>query len=208
MLHLTTLPAPASPSDAVAAILSYDADQPDGLTKEIIARAAALGLLAGADDRYVLTGLHDSLDTVVKAAAAHGAGVVNAAVAHLLSTGLLNVPAGGSPLHAKAELAGAVYDVVNHKHLTVAAVTAAPLPKLFAAPGAVGAKDELDGLDLLSEKFETLRVVLTRTLASVRPALYAEYRKIKDGPTATAREDAYEYAFSVLATLIERAKGG
>lgn len=203
MIHLTSFPAAASPAGPFAAILAYDALRPDGLTKEVVTRAAALGLLKGAGSAAGLAELHDLLDPTVAAAIAAGVGVVNPVVKRVIALDALRVPPGQSVSDATAALAGAVYDVANNKPLTVAAP---PPPEPTPAAPTAGPPD-LSGLDLLGPAFEPLRVVLTRTLEAVRPDLYAEYRRIKDGGAATARADAYEFAFGVLAALIEQAKG-
>jgi len=51
--------------------------------------------------------------------------------------------------------------------------------------------------EFLKEGNDTLRVNVTRALAHFVPAAYAEYRKIKDSHTATARVDAYTFALNV-----------
>jgi hypothetical protein len=209
VIHLTTFPAPQPPADPFAAVLAYDPQRPDGLTKEVVARAAALGLLTAAGDAAALAQLHDDLDPAVVAAVAAGTGVVNPVVKRIVFLDALNVPAGRSESDATAALAGAVYDVVNHKPLTVTAA-AKPAAAPAAAPPAVAtpAAADLAGLDLLADEFEPLRVVLTRTLQAVRPDLYAAYRTLKDAGTAGARERAYGYAFGLLRRLIDQSHSG
>jgi hypothetical protein len=66
---------------------------------------------------------------------------------------------------------------------------------------------DVTGIDLLSPEWELFRATLTRTLKIVRPDLYATYRKIKDGDSAEAREEAYAYVFSVLRTIVDQRDG-
>lgn len=203
MIRLTTLPAPTSPADPPAAILAHDGLRPDGLTKELVARAAALNLVKGAGDAAALVQLHDLLDPAVAAATASRAGVVNPVVARIVSLDALNVPPDMTASDATAALAGAVYDVSLNRPLTVPAKAMPPVP----ACGPTAAPVDLTGLDLLGPEFEPLRLVLTRTLMAVRPDLYAAYRRAKDAAAPDARERAYGYAFGLLATLTHQTFG-
>jgi hypothetical protein len=210
--NLTKLPAPAYPSDPVAALHTYDAQRPDGITKEVVARAAALNLLKAAGHAASLVELHDLLDATVMAAVAAGAGIVNPVVKRLVSLGALAVQPGQSESDAKAALAGAAYDVAQRKQLTVTAIAPAAPPSsaaadaassLFAPAGPAPGPHDLSGMDLLGPSFEPLRLVLTRTLLSARPDVYTAYRQIKDSGAPNAREEAYGYVFGLLAKLIE-----
>ena len=215
-IRLTRFPDPQAASRPVTEILTYDCFCPDGLTKEVIARAAALTLLKGFCDAATLIQLHEQIEAVVAQAAATGTSIVNTVVKRIVSLNALYVAAGQSASDATAALAGAVRDVADGKPLAVADVTLptgwVPESALFAdAPGAAGGgtggSDGLAGLDLLAPEFEPLRLALTRTLKAVRPEVYAKYRQIKDSGAATARADAYEFAFGVLGKLIERGQG-
>ena len=209
------LPPVVSPLTVAVAV--YDGQRPDGLTKEVIVRAASLGLLKAAGGAASLVHLHDDLDATVAAAVAGGAGVVNPVVKRLVALDAVNVPAGESVTDATAALAGSVYDVSLNKLLSIdtpaqpspAAKAGAVAPTVGPTFDGAGADDaDLSGLDLLSPEFEPLRLVLTRTLMAVRPDLYAAYRAMKDGGTADARERAYGYAFGLLRKVIDQTHGG
>lgn len=196
-IQLTTFTSPS------ALMSEFDQQRPNGLAKEFIARAVAMHLLRA--DLSALIEAHDLIAHVIDAAA--GSNVVNAVVKALIASCAVIVPAGRTLPDAAVVLAGALAEVLNNQ------------PRAFKAPessqentaiapidpyAALSAQDELVGLDLLSPSFEPLRFVLTRTIETVRPDLYQQYRRIKDCASATAREDAYQFAFGVLRKLIEK----
>jgi len=108
-------------------------------------------------------------------------------------------------------LAGALSEVLDNKPRVFAASES--VPKIADGhsaetdEGGSQAANDLTGIDLLSPAFEPFRVVLTRTLKMVRPELYDLYRRIKDSDSPASREDAYAFAFGVLAKLIEKQTG-
>lgn len=203
-IHLTLV------DPAATALSALDAAAPDGPAKEVLARGAALGLLRGLHDGPYLAETHALLAPAVAAAQIAPAGAVNAVVARLVFLDAVAVPPGGSEADAVAAVASMVADVWAGHVLAVAALpppppsanvaTAADL--LSPAPAAAGEP----GLDLGGPAFAVLRHVWTRTLAVVRPAAFAEYRRLKRPGTAAAKRAAYGYAFGLLKQAIVEAE--
>ena len=204
MLKLTTIVPPAPALEAL------DAAKPDGLCKEIIARAAALGLVKGLHDPKAAA-LCELFDLLLPAAESPEK-VVNAVVKRLVVLEAVAVPRGVSVPDALTDLASAVADVVQSKHLTVKQLPPPPAPAKAAAGGGLfdpdapeGGGDVLAGVDLTGPEWSVLRQVLTRTFKAVKPEVWVTYRTLKDSGAPTAKAEAYTYVFGLLRQLIDKA---
>jgi len=111
-IELTPFPLASDPN-LVSALQLYDAETPDGLTKEIIARLIVVGLLDVGEDSKTPMFLHGLIEGAIKRAVADGTSVVNTFVEFVLELEMLHVAEHDDASDAIAKVASVVSEVVS-----------------------------------------------------------------------------------------------